>query len=337
MRPIAVHGHDRPITKIKYNKDGDLLYSASKARASRVWFTETGELLGCFGVDDQESKQKSHQGTVWDFDISHDSKKFLTASADFTCILWDGYTGKDISTIKGISVIRSCGISKCSNIVFFTSSNAFNEISTLSVVDLRVPEQIQGKSSIMSYQKAPNQEESITSAIWGPLEQSIICGYDSGYLQMVDSRTGKLLITTRPHKDIITDIQMHKDNTMLITASKDCTAKLIDSIELNEFTTYDSERPINSGSISPTQPHVILAGGQEAKDVTISKSSGKFDSRLYHMIYAEEFGQIKGHFGPVNSLQFSPDGRGFTSGGEDGYFRIHIFDPDYYQIDAKIF
>jgi len=40
-----------------------------------------------------------------------------------------------------------------------------------------------------------------------------------------------------------------------------------------------------------------------------------------------------GHFGPVNALTFSPDGKGFASGGEDGYVRLHHFDKSYYELD----
>ncbi len=40
-----------------------------------------------------------------------------------------------------------------------------------------------------------------------------------------------------------------------------------------------------------------------------------------------------GHFGPVNALTFSPDGKGFASGGEDGYVRLHHFDQSYYEPD----
>jgi len=31
-------------------------------------------------------------------------------------------------------------------------------------------------------------------------------------------------------------------------------------------------------------------------------------------------------------LAFCPDGRSFTSGGEDGYVRIHHLDNDYFDI-----
>lgn len=48
-------------------------------------------------------------------------------------------------------------------------------------------------------------------------------------------------------------------------------------------------------------------------------------------IFQEEIGQVKGHFGPINTLAFHPSGKQYASGGEDGYVRIHNFDPSYFE------
>lgn len=53
-------------------------------------------------------------------------------------------------------------------------------------------------------------------------------------------------------------------------------------------------------------------------------------ARFFHMIFREEFGRVAGHFGPINTLAFAPDGRSYVSGGEDGYVRMHFFDDDYF-------
>ena len=45
----------------------------------------------------------------------------------------------------------------------------------------------------------------------------------------------------------------------------------------------------------------------------------------------EMFGTVRGHFGPLNFVAFSPNGKSFTTGGEDGYVRIHHFDSDYFE------
>lgn len=105
---------------------------------------------------------------------------------------------------------------------------------------------------------------------------------------------------------------------------------------------------------------VLLGGGQEASQVTTTAARvGKFEVRVYHKVLEEEIGRVKGHFGPINSVTFSPDGKGyvkkslffcvvcllmffafvlfcsFASGGEDGYVRLHHFDPDYFSFEVE--
>ena len=66
-------------------------------------------------------------------------------------------------------------------------------------------------------------------------------------------------------------------------------------------------------------------------DVTTSGGqSGKFEARLFHKIFEKEIGRIPGHFSPINSISFFPDGSGFVSGAEEGSVRLHYFDDDYF-------
>ena len=137
------------------------------------------------------------------------------------------------------------------------------------------------------------------------------------------------------HNKQIKDMQLSHDGMMLITASKDTTARLWDITNLEALKMYKTDRPVNSAAISPlvdTYPHVVMGGGQEAMDVTTTSSRiGKFDARFFHLVFEEEFARVKGHFGPINSICFHPNGRGYASGGEDGYVRVHVFDDAYYQ------
>ena len=66
--------------------------------------------------------------------------------------------------------------------------------------------------------------------------------------------------------------------------------------------TYVTETPLNSASITPLKPYVLLGGGQDAMNVTTtSLRQGKFEARFWHKIFEEEVGRVKGHFGPVNT------------------------------------
>ncbi len=56
-----LHGHERSITQIKYNREGDLLFSSAKDPTPNVWYSLNGERLGTF---------KGHTGAVWCNDVN---------------------------------------------------------------------------------------------------------------------------------------------------------------------------------------------------------------------------------------------------------------------------
>ena len=98
---------------------------------------------------------------------------------------------------------------------------------------------------------------------------------------------------------------------------------------------YRTEKPVNSAAISPLRDHVLLGGGQEAVDAALYSKSGKFEARFFHLIFEEEFGRVRDHFGPINNVAFHPDGKSYSSGGEDGFIRVHYFDQSYFDFDIK--
>ena len=61
VRPIILQGHERPLTMVKYNREGDLLFTAAKDHRPCVWYADNGERLGTF---------EGHSGTVWAIDRS---------------------------------------------------------------------------------------------------------------------------------------------------------------------------------------------------------------------------------------------------------------------------
>lgn len=149
----------------------------------------------------------------------------------------------------------------------------------------------------------------------------------------ITPQTGKQLEQVQVHDQMIMDLQMSNDGTHMVSASLDKTAKLLDVQSLQVLKTYVTDRPCNSAAISPTFPHILLGGGQDASQVTTTAArAGKFEKKFYHKVYAEEFGSVRGHFGPINAVAFHPEGTGFSSGGEDGFVRLHHFDPDYFNL-----
>jgi translation initiation factor 3 subunit I len=73
MRPLALKGHSRPITRVRLNQEGDILFSCAKDKHVCVWYTENGERIGTY---------EGHNGMISDIDVSWDTKTLVSASGD---------------------------------------------------------------------------------------------------------------------------------------------------------------------------------------------------------------------------------------------------------------
>jgi len=316
MKPISLHGHERSVTQIVYNREGDLLFSAAKDQNPNVWYSINGERLGTYD---------GHGGAVWCIDVDWETKNFLSGAADNTIRLWDVETGQMKNKLDTLSAVRTCAFSYSGNLVAYSTDKVMNQPCVIYVVDVRDFNQ---EKPIWQMPIPPNGPK-VTSLIWNLLDELVVTGHDNGDIVQWEVKEGVKRAMSSLHQKAITDLQVSEDRTMFISASKDSSAKLWDMDTLQDKKTYKTERPVNSASISPNKDHVVLGGGQEAASVTTTSTREKFESRFLHLIFEEEFSTVKGHFGPINSVKFHPDGNSYASGGEDGYVRINYFDNDY--------
>ena len=318
MKPLMLQGHERSITQIKYNREGDLLFSVAKDPTANVWYTVNGERLGTYD---------GHKGAVWAIDCNWDTTKVVTGSADMTVKVWDCETGVILSSYETKSSARSCNFSYCGNLINYTTDKQMGHDPMICIHDVRKPADSEPALSFSVDSKSLSKP---MCSLWGALNEYLITGHDDGTICHWDIKTGVQMLNVRQHTAMIKDMQLSTDQTMLVTASKDKTAKLFDARMLDHMKTYKTDRPVNSAAISPIRDHVVLGGGQEAMEVTTTSTKvGKFDARFFHLVFEEEFGRIKGHFGPINSLAFHPNGKSYSSGGEDGFVRMHEFDQPY--------
>jgi len=150
-----------------------------------------------------------------------------------------------------------------------------------------------------------------------------------------DAKSGKQhMICEQVHGKRISDMQFSFNKTMIVTSCADHWLRLFEAKTLTLLKCFNTERNINSAAISPLShcPYLIAGGGQDAMSVTTTASKqGKFEISFYDHCFDDECGSVGGHFGPVNTICFAPDGRSFSSGGEDGYVRINHLDAEYFE------
>jgi translation initiation factor 3 subunit I len=114
------------LTQIKYNAEGDLLFTCSKDSVINVWYTHNGERLGTY---------EGHNGSVWTVDVDcrlyhpffrpsvflhvigpwlllAESKYMISGAADNALKLWSVATGRCLYTWNLPTAIKRVAFSE---------------------------------------------------------------------------------------------------------------------------------------------------------------------------------------------------------------------------------
>ncbi|KAH8175730.1 WD domain, g-beta repeat domain-containing protein [Sarocladium implicatum] len=328
MRPILLSGHERALTQIRYNLDGDLIFSVAKDQQICVWYSHNGERLGTY---------HGHVGAIWTVDVDPTSTMIASGSADNTIRLWEIKTGRCLKTWEFPTAVKRVEFNEDGTKLLGVTEKRMGYLSNIVVIDIN-PD-VDAEQTDERALTIVCDESKATVAGWSNLSKYIISGHEDGSVSQYDGKTGDLLHVTNPHEldNSIVDLQWSPDRTYFITACRDKTAKLIDARELTVLKTYPADTPLNSATITPKKDFVILGGGQDAMGVTTTSArQGKFEARFYHKIFEDEVGRVRGHFGPLNTVAADPTGRSYASGGEDGYVRVHHFDKGYFDFMYEV-
>lgn len=339
----ALHGHQRPVTFVTWNYDGNLLFTCGKDKIVCVWSSPEGELLGTY---------EGHNGAVWSCSATKDSRWLVTGGADSLVIVWEAHESREVARAELPGVVRSvewvCADS-CSNGTtsdrFVSSHNRFgSKPPALTVWNF-------DSTEITELFKVSELPTVALQVRWVPGRNTLVSSHENGELVFWNGKDGAELKRLQAHAAGISKFEFSHDGDLVATSSHDKSVRLWDvseSIEWRELYRSDADRPINAvalGKITRTdavaapsqRPHgccLIAAGGQDVRQVTTTSStSEQFTTLLFGLGSADLFpaelepcGVTKGHFGPVHSLAFSRDGTAIASGSEDGCVRLHVLD-----------
>ena len=334
------------------------MFSCAKDQVICAWFSANGERLGTY---------HGHQGALWTIDIDPTTTLLASGAADNTVRLWDVRSGKCIKVWEFNTAVKRVEFNEDGTQLLAVTEKRMGYLGTIVVLDVKVD--VDAEQSDERALTITCDESKATVAAWSYLSKYIISGHEDGTVCQYDAKvncslrisisshlischlyldstqrltlpqTGELLESFEAHQydTQINDIQMSPDRTYFLTAGKDKTAHLMSARDLSSLKVYTSDTPLNSAAITPKKPFIILGGGQAAMDVTTTSSrQGKFEARFYHKIFEDEIGRVRGHFGPLNTVAVDPLGRGYASGGEDGYVRVHHFEGAYWGFQYEV-
>ena len=330
MRPIVIQSHTRPVMCARFNRDGDLFFLGSKDGRVSVFWTRPVERLGTYDCNKAVSALA----------ISEDSKWLLVGNMDNEVLLFEVETGLKKASKSFDGIVKSLEFSMGSRQFLVITSNPGSRLKAAHLLVFNTDD-FKNKESFQPVLDISAQQDKFTTATWGYLNQYIYCGTENGKVTYYDPRTGEMVHSEQVHSAAVTSLRFNRDFSILLSTSRDTTAKLLNCISLAVVKNFSALRPINNGVISPLmyqaegkKYHVLLAGGQDAREVTTtSAEAGMFEVSFFNMIEEAQVGSVKGHFGPVHCIDVSPDGRCFITGSEDGQARVHYLDDDYFTED----
>lgn len=289
MRPLLLQYHTRPVTQVKYNRDGDLIVSSSNDGNICLIRSETGDRIGSY---------HGHEGAVKDVDISRDSSMIVSGGADSRVCFFETRSGQAIYTLMSGGILKSVEFNQRPAGANLVASCADKFRSTPNNISLWrfwngslgdpnateplffVPESSsESKNNFEDFRiellceisdsQLPMKASSVR---FGPFDETLISSHDEGTLyvwkmpaDLNDDGTpgaAQLLKCVDAHTMAIKSLQFNiglpgcganncGERTLMLTASRDKTCKLWETQEYGLLKTYDAGRPLNDAVLSP--------------------------------------------------------------------------------------
>ena len=101
MKVIKLNAHEKPINQLRFNFDGDLLFTASSDKKTNLWNSYTGERLGNY----------TSKGAIFTIDITDDSKYLITGTLDGAIEIFEVDGGKNLGCLRSKRKCRKIELS----------------------------------------------------------------------------------------------------------------------------------------------------------------------------------------------------------------------------------
>lgn len=178
MIPLLTSSQERSLNQIKYNRDGDLLFSVAKDKVACAWYSANGERLGTY---------HGHQGALWTVDVSPNSRMLATGAADNTVRLWNIQTGENVKTWEFPTAVKRVEFSEDGRQLLAVTEKRMGFLGTIVVYDIRYEEDMTDQTDEYSL-RITCEESKATVAAWSFLDKYIIAGHEDGSVSQYDAK-----------------------------------------------------------------------------------------------------------------------------------------------------
>ncbi|KAI0111140.1 WD40-repeat-containing domain protein [Nemania sp. FL0031] len=319
--PLTCHGHSRPVPHISFSpleKDESYyLISACKDGNPMLRDGQTGDWIGTF---------IGHKGAVWQARLSPDASTAATASADFTAKIWDTHTGELLCTLQHDHIVRAISYPPDSSDLLATGGME-KKLRIFDLTDVKPAEG--GEAAAQTIPASAGFEigqgvhtASIKFIVW-TRDPNILITASNNTLRWFDLRTRQVVKQEELDGEIgscelcglapelMSRSDLGESLPLLSVAAGKCVYFWGGMDATKELKRLKLDYQVASVAVDPKGRKIVVG---EDKPATWA--------RVYRWDDEVEIDVHKGHHGPVWSVAFSPDGKLYATGSEDGTIKM---------------
>jgi WD40 repeat protein len=297
---LILQGHSRPIKDIRFSDAGEYIYTGSNDRNVISWNINTGEKVKTYVHSAavniiRLTKKYNYMVTgdntgcvyLWELHNGNLLKKIeqdptlcvrsidLSTDDEYIMILYAGRmkgAKSFINVYKLQEIVDYLGendekVKNNKSENFRNVSGLIKPISSITMDNsITIPENSKKIVPFKTFE-CTTKDSKYAQAKFAIMNKSLIVSREDGYLELINFSNGKIITENKFHNDFILDFDVNIDIGLILTASRDGTACVInfDTFQvLNKFHPQNPTRNLNACKIAVIQnPEYVSVGTEE--------------------------------------------------------------------------